>query len=743
MRKSVNAWVRTGGRPDGRGHSFNLPANPFGPHGHVRLQLVSLVALLWFGLVVLRLADLQILQQDDLAKRADRQQMGEVDILPKRGGILDRNLEELALSTPAQSIGVFSDRVHDKRAMARELAVAAGVEENDLYRRMDERGGFQWVKRLATLAEYQRISALDPPGDRSFLHFETENRRYYPHGSVAAHVLGMVGLDHHGQAGLELKFDSRLRGEPGLRVLQYDGSQRRYGAQVIRPAVPGDDIVLDLDLRIQSLVHLELERAVRETRSQAGTVVLMRPDTGEIVAMSSWPRFDPNSLSRKSQDLENLRNFAISHLVEPGSTFKVLTAVAALEEGLVATDEVFDCEMGAIWIHRRRIRDHHPYGLLTMPEILMKSSNVGIIKIGYRIGSERMHDYIRRFGFGEPTGIRLPGEVAGLVRPVDRWSGSSLASLAMGQEIGVSAVQMARLFAAVANGGMLVEPRIVRGIREQGGGVVPSEPRPGTRVVSPATAATMQSILERVVQDGTGRLARIPGYRVAGKTGTAQMINPESGSYRDGAYLASFCGFAPVNDPALVGVAMLYDPRGEHYYGGRIAAPLFSAAMKRALRILDVEPSQPAPGRPASPAPVPDTVLADFVEDRDARTDDSELQTLAADPATGSPAGPVPAPRTDARAPSVAAEPPATASAGPSEGDLAMVPDMRGLTLREALELGVRLGIRIEPVGSGIGHSQSPQPNGVLAEGQTLRVRFSHSPETEPVAGRDGREDGG
>ncbi len=724
---------------------MKLPANGLGARGHLRLQVVCLVALLWFGIVVLRLADLQLLQQDDLANRADRQQMGQVDILPKRGGILDRNLEELALSTPAQSIGVFSDRIDNRRKVAKDLAAAVGVDERDLFRRMEERGGFQWVKRLATLAEYQRIKALDRPGEDSFLHFETENRRYYPHGTVAAHVLGMVGLDHSGLAGLELKFDSRLRGERGARVLHYDGSQRRYGAQVIQSAVPGDDIVLDLDLRIQSLAHMELERAVRETRSQAGTIVLMRPDSGEIMAMSSWPRFDPNSLSRKSQDLEKLRNFAISHLVEPGSTFKVLTAAAALEEGLVALDDVFDCEMGAIWIHRRRVRDHHPYGLLAMPEVLMKSSNIGIIKIGYRVGPGKLHEYIRRFGFGEPTGVQLPGEVGGLVRPLERWSGASLASLSMGQEIGVSAVQMARLFAVMANGGMLVEPRIVRGLREHGGTLAALEAKPGTRVISTETAATMQSILERVVENGTGRLARIPGYRVAGKTGTAQMINPVSRSYTDGVYLASFCGFAPVDDPALVGVAMLYDPRGQHYYGGQIAAPLFAAVMKKALRILDVAPSPSVPKMRESPNPVPDMTLVDFIEDRADETDDSEFSPMAAELPDDPDASLVetvsvhqPA---DLESSGSVVQP--SDSAGGSDGELPTAPDMRGLTLREALALGARLGIRVKPVGSGIGRSQSPEPNEVLAEGQVLRVHFTHSPEVATRSGRTGQGGGG
>ena len=367
-------------------------------------------------------------------------------------------------------------------------------------------------------------------------------------------------MDHLGQVGLEQKFEAELSGQPGIRVQQYDALQKGYARQVLRHSVPGSDLVLEIDLELQSIVDMELERAIRETKSQAGTVVLMAPKTGEVLALSNWPRFDPNALTRTAADLESHRNFALSYLVEPGSTFKVLTAAAALEERKVTVEDVFDCEMGGTWVGRRRIRDHHPYGLLTMPQVLMKSSNVGIIKVGFRLGEQPMYDYMRKFGFGSVTGVRLPGEVAGLVRPVRRWSASSLASVAMGQEVGVTALQMARLFAAVANGGTLVTPRVVRTLRNRDGTEVDFERAPDRRVISADTSATMQAILEQVVLSGTGRLAGIPGYRVAGKTGTAQMINPESRSYVDGAYLASFCGFSPVNDPALVGVVMLYDP---------------------------------------------------------------------------------------------------------------------------------------------------------------------------------------
>lgn len=693
MNSLQRAWRKNVRDPAPSVWGLAIPKNGLGRLGRNRMLSFRIAGIAWFAIVVLRLFDLQVIQAVDLKRIAVRQQEATVDIPARRGGILDRHGRDLALSTPAQSIGVFADRIEDPRALAATLSQAVAVNERALFDRL-QRGGFQWVKRLVTLAEARRARDLD----LDILHFETESKRYYPHGSVAAHVVGTVGLDHLGQAGIEQSFEDELSGEPGLGVLQSDARQQRYGRQVLRAAIPGDDLVLDLDLELQSLVHMELERAVRESKSRAGTFVLLKPESGEVLAMSSWPQFDPNNLSRTSRDLENLRNFAVSHLVEPGSTFKVLTAAAALEERRVTTDDEFDCEMGAIWVGRRRIRDHHPYGLLTMPQVLMKSSNVGIIKIGFRLGEERMHDYIRRFGFGSATGIALPGEVSGLVRPLARWSGSSLASLAMGQEVGVTALQMARLFAAVANGGILVKPRVVRALRQRSGPEVEFEREPGVRVVSAETAATMQAILEQVVESGTGRLARIPGYRVAGKTGTAQMINPKSRSYADGAYLASFCGFAPVNDPALVGVAMLYDPRGEFYYGGRIAAPLFGAVLRRALRHLDVPPSRSLPPVWGRKPQVADGSLADFTGGRPEDSPDSVFLAAAA------------APRP------------------PAANQPLSVPDMRGMTMREALALSGKLGFDIEPNGSGVVRVQSPQPHEPLANGQVVQLYFGLTP---------------
>lgn len=687
-----------------------------------RMLAVACVAAAWFLLVLARLVDLQVLQHEQLYAKAMRQHVGSVDIPARRGRLIDRRGRELALSMQMDSIGIFSDHVSDPPAVAAALAEAVAVDEHVLRRRI-ERGGFQWVKRTVTLAEAQRARALG----LDFLHFEQESRRYYPYGSVAAQVLGTVGIEHTGQAGLEQEFESQLRGTPGRGLMQFDALQRRYGRQVLQVPKSGSDVLLNLDLELQSLADLELERAVRETKSQSGTIVLMRPDSGEILAMASWPHFDPNGSSRTKEDLENLRNFAVSAMVEPGSTFKVLTALAALEEGLVSVDDEFDCEMGGMWIDRRRIRDHHPYGILTMPEVLMKSSNVGMIKIGYRVGSEKLHDYIRSFGFGSKTGVNLPGEISGLVRPLETWSAASLASLSMGQEIGVTAVQMAGLFGTIANGGVRVNPRIVHAVRESGAQEVPLERPPAERVVSQDTAATMQAILEQVVQNGTGRLAQIQGYRVAGKTGTAQMINPVTRSYRDGMYLASFCGFAPVNKPAVVGVVMLFDPRGQFYYGGRIAAPVFSTVVRQALRALDVPPSR-IPSLPARrSAEVDSVLLADFIEGRPTEVEDEPIFPSRNEAGTGAGRAGGGAPAAATVAADMSRQPESVATATLRQephGESLTAPDVLGLTMREVFALGARHGIPIEPHGSGFAQQQYPGPNEALSAGDPIKVVF-------------------
>lgn len=678
----------------------------------LRIYLFGLAASLWFGLVVVRLWDFQVRQADRLTAKAVNQQEGQVDIRADRGGIYDRTGAELALSTPVQSIGVFPKRIANPQVAVRMLADILQLDEAELSRKFAGRK-FQWVKRLADPAEVERVRQLGLKA----LHYEEEGKRYYPKGAVAAQVLGAVGIDHDGQSGLEFYFDKQLRGADGVRLVQYDARRQHYKSQELRAPVRGDDLLLTLDLRIQSLAELELKRAVENSVSRAGTIVLMQPKTGEIMAMANWPPFDPNRTARTQDDIEKRRNFAVSHMIEPGSTFKIVTAAAAIEEGVAEPNDLFDCELGGINIGRRRIRDHKPFGMLSLADVLAKSSNVGIIKVGMRVGSGTMYRYVRRFGFGRFTDITLPGETGGLVRPLTRWHSDSLASISMGQEVGVTALQMARLFSIIANDGYLVQPRIVQAVRDHRGVTTPFEHASKVRVLSSTTATTMRAMLERVVASGTGRLAQIPGYRVGGKTGTAQMINPETRSYKDGTYVASFCGFAPVNDPALVGVVVLDAPRGREYYGGRISAPVFPRVVRQTLRYLDVAPSYSQERKPDRPPEIPDHLLADFVAEDEAEVSAADADGHILVAAQGAPAG---------AAQADGGNSPAEEKAAVRVADLT-TPDFRGMSMREALKLAVRIGVALNADGHGLVRHQSPRPNTPLTRGAVVKVLLARA----------------
>ena len=573
----------------------------------MRLVLFSLTCSLWIGVVLARLWDLQIERKDQFTEQAQKQQASVIEIRAQRGEIFDRRGAELARSTPVDSIGIFPTKVRNPQTAVELLSEVLSLDPEVLAPKL-KKTRFQWVKRLAEPGEAERVRRL-PLGA---LHFEKESKRYYPKGSVTSHVLGAVGVDHTGLAGLEQFYEELLRGKPGKRLVYLDALRKRYGSRIIQEPVPGLDLVLTIDQRIQMMTERELARAIGETRSIAGTIVVLDPNNGDLLAMASWPSFDPNEPVRSEADLQRRENYAVSHMFEPGSTFKLITVAAALEEGLTTPEEVLDCQMGGIYIGSRRIRDHKPFGLLTVADVLARSSNVGTIKLGLRLQPERFYDYIRRFGFGAKTGLPLPGESNGLVRPPSIWSGSSIGSVAIGQEVGVTALQFGRAVSVIANGGRLVELRLVDNLVHPDGRREQPPAKPAVRVLRPETAATMRALMERTVQEGTGRLAQTPGYRVGGKTGTAQKVNEETNTYSETDYIPSFVGFAPVNDPSVVVVIVLDSPVGK-YYGGQVAAPVFPRVVTEALRFRDV-PSE----LPLAPAPAPrdavvaEELLADF-----------------------------------------------------------------------------------------------------------------------------------
>ena len=685
-----------------------------------RLFTFALAAVAWLFLVLFRLWYLQVDQGDSFVEKARNQHQGIIEIRADRGVISDRFGEKLAFSTPVESIAVFPSQIKNPELTVRLLSNVLRMDYRLLHRKL-ERRHFQFVKRLAEPGEAERVRDLNLIG----IHFEKESKRYYPQGTVASHLLGAVGVDHHGLAGLEQTFDGPLQGQPGKRLVQYDARRSGYAGLTIEDPIPGAQLVLTIDQRIQMVAEVELARAVEETRASAGTIVIMDPNNGELLAVANWPTFNPNDPARNRQDLKRRKNFAVSTLFEPGSSLKVVTVAAALEENLTTPDEVLDCEMGATYVGRRRIRDHKPFGELTVSQILANSSNVGTVKLGLRLGDWTLHRYLVRFGFGRKTGLPLPGETAGLLRSVGDWKAGSMGSIPIGQEIGVTAVQMARAVSVIANGGWLVQPRIIGLMIHPDGQEQRPEVAQRRRVISQKTAATMRAMMESVVRDGTGRHAGTPGYRVAGKTGTAQKVDPDTGTYSRTAYVPSFVGFAPVNQPSIMVVIVLDSPIGE-YYGGLVAAPVFPRVATQVLRFRDVPPEMAVPESLRPEPQLPAVEIADMVPLEPApRVEEIRVGQAILVAATQHPSS-APGPgHSLARSALLGAGRPSASGSGVAVRVTdRRVPDFRGQTVREVVSRATALGLHLEWSGNGQALRQWPKARTPVARGQRVRVEF-------------------
>src|ERR1700676_4174856 len=425
---------------------------------HVRLLLVAGVALLWTTGVFGRLSYLQLVRHGEYLARAQRQQQRTVEITPKRGIIYDRNLRALAMSVPVKSAFAVPAEIADESLAARLLSGVLGVPEDVLETRMASSRSFVWISRKLPPEKVEAIEALNLKG----IYFQDENQRFYPKRDLAAHVLGFVDPDEKGLAGIEYQLDSQIRSKSEKIVVMADARQRWFdGGEAQRER--GANVVLTLDEKIQYIVQRELLAAIEKTHALAGSVIVMNPSTGEILAMANWPQFNPNAASEAAA--ESRMNRAVSALYEPGSTFKLITLAAAFDQEITRADEVFDCENGAIYIAGHRIRDHKPFGLLNVAEILAKSSDVGAIKIALRLGAPRFYDYIRAFGFGQPTGVDMPGESKGILRRLENWSAVSIGSISMGQEVGGTPIQLISAVSAIANGGFLYKPHVIAELR--------------------------------------------------------------------------------------------------------------------------------------------------------------------------------------------------------------------------------------------------------------------------------------
>jgi cell division protein FtsI (penicillin-binding protein 3) len=562
-------------------------------HRLVRLRsaLLIMILILAFGGLAARLTSLHVVQARSLDRIAQRQQIGTMVIDPRRGRLLDRRGRPLAVNVDATSIYADPSKVENHAAFARKIAPALGVRPVDVLERL--RGGqrFVWLARKVAPAVADAVRAQRHGDAVGFL---VEARRQYPNGSLAAHVIGFAGIDNQGLSGAELEFDRHLAGRAGLAHVERDamGRPRIETRRIIRDPTDGADVVLTIDEILQHIAERELGAAMASTRSTWGAILAMDPANGEVLAMATAPRFDPNAYAKARPSQWN--NPAVARAYEPGSTFKIFLAAAALDSGVVGEREVF-ANNGALRVAGGYvIREAHgrTYSRPTLRDIVKVSSNVGAAMVATRIGGRRLHDTVRKLGFGAPTGIDLPGEAEGLVPALEQWRAPMLQTIGFGQGISATPMQILVAGAALANGGTVVRPRMLRAVRDpEGRGLEVTAAVPERQAVSSAAARRVIDMMIEGVEDGTGTQARIDGYTVAGKTGTAQKPSA-NGGYMPDAYVASFLGIVPVGRPRLVVLVILDSPRGQ-YYGGAVAAPVFRAFATQALWHLRVTPTEP------------------------------------------------------------------------------------------------------------------------------------------------------
>lgn len=550
-----------------------------------RLIVAAGFLFLWALGIEARLVTLQVVQHKDLVERAARQQMQTRPLAAKRGDILDRNGRVLATSVDADTVYAVPSAIGDEAAVVKTLCGIFGdctpSERQELIGRLKKNRNFAYIRRQVGRELAAKIAALGLDG----IGFIKESHREYPNAELAAHVLGFVGVDNKGLNGIESAYDSYIRGKDGQVLVQVDAHRRAFN-RFERPPSAGSTVELTIDEYLQYVAEEALRDGVIENRAQGGTALVMDPKTGEVLALANYPTFNPNAY-REASALER-RNRAVQDLYEPGSTFKVVTASAAIEEKLMPLDTVIDVSGGRINIGSRVIRDTHDYGSLSFTDVIVKSSNVGAIRIGFRLGNDRFSDYVQKFGFGRPVSPDFPSESPGIVWDRSKWTESALASVSMGYQVGVTPLQMAAAFSSVANGGNYVEPRVVRAVY-RGDRRLAVKPKVLRQTISPDTAAAMTTIMEQVVERGTATLARIEGYTIAGKTGTANKL--VNGRYSSDTF-ASFAGFLPSNDPRFTILVVIDSPRGNNgHFGGPVAAPIFRRIAEAALRHAGVAPN--------------------------------------------------------------------------------------------------------------------------------------------------------
>ena len=556
----------------------------------VRLIFVSSLLLLFAVSLIARLANLQITQHKTLLAKSEKQpHHGNLKTYFGRGTIFDRNGNELATNLVVESVFVVPQEVRDRKYTSKVLASALGQNYDRVYKEVSSNKQFAWIKRKASTDEIIHLKKAALSGVR----FRSEQKRFYPKRELAANVIGFVGTDDYGLAGIEQTYQGKLKGMVYSQPIEQDGRGRNIQnlGSLSRSNLGNYDLMLTLDEVIQFTAEYHLTKQVERYKADSGMAVVMNPNSGEIYAMANVPQFNPNNYNKFTP--ETRKNNTVVSSYEPGSIFKPIVAAAALDNGIAQPHDKFFCENGSFKIGGKNIGEasNHKYGSLSMQEIIAKSSNIGAIKIAQKLGKDSFYEYIQKFGFGEKTNIRLPGVSSGLLGKRKNWNERSLASISFGQEIAVTPLQMVVALSAIANGGTLMEPHIAKALMRDGKIIKEIKPKKIRRVISEKTSRQMMEILKFVVENGTGKKAAIDGFEVAGKTGTAQKYIAETQSYSKTEFISSFIGYAPADNPRLAILVMIDNPKGRHW-GGVVAAPVFVKIVEKSLRHLNVTSSK-------------------------------------------------------------------------------------------------------------------------------------------------------
>ncbi len=735
-----------------------------------RFWLVCLFFLLWAGAIASRLFWLQVVRHADYVERAQKQQQRTFEVAPRRGVLYDRNLRELAMTVQVDSIYAVPSEIDDKLAAARVLAAVVHTDPEDTRTSEEEIAGrlaaghsFAWVARKVSAQTAASVKALNMKG----IYFQKEFERFYPDNQIAAQVLGYVGLDDNGLGGLEQKFDTQLHGVPGRMFTAIDARRRVLGSTAQEPE-PGQNLMLTIDENIQFMAERALDQAMERTQALTGTVVVQDVHTGQVLALAIRPTFNPNHFRHTTPAL--LRNHAVSDVYEPGSVFKLVTYSAALEQHVTTPDSMIDCQGGQITLAGRVIHDDKSdrgLGTVTVATALARSSDVAAVKLALQVGQDRFYQYIRDFGFGSRSGVELSGETRGLLRPVNKWGSSSIGSIAIGQEVGVTPLQLVSMVSTIANGGLYLPPHVLMpkpaDRTASGQSTTPLQARPfkpggdlpnplpsgAHRVISTLTAAEMRKMMEGVVLYGTGKAAQLNGYSSGGKTGTAQKIDPITHRYSKTVHIASFAGFAPVNNPVIAVAVILDSPKGS-YYGAAVSAPVFAEVAQQVLEYLgvshDVDVRPPSASSKAPTVTAEDDAVADvgdinalYAAANDLPADDPLRESASQPPATGQSSSPPAASAVNAKATSGTVQIAAASNAASgaqqmsqqktatqvtiSDGKQLKVPSLVGLPVRKVIEAAAAAGLDVQITGSGTAREQAPSPGALVPPGTRIVVR--------------------